>query len=122
MGCRAGRALMWRAIRHEFRMFAAERLGDVAVPAHRPVSCERFLQFFEGDFIPLHGLLPLTHERRRMLVPVDFPDRLVAGNARLTRVPAIHDRLNETPIRVALDLGEAILTAIFFLGPARAIT
>jgi hypothetical protein len=103
-------------------MFSAECQGDMTIPADRLVSCKRLLQFFERDFIPLHGLELLIHESRRMFVPVDFSDGPVARNARLAGVPVIHDGLNEAPVRVALDLRETILATIFFLGPTRAGT
>src|SRR5436309_10235555 len=36
-------------INHQFGMFAAKGLGNVAVPADRPVGAQQFLEFFGGN-------------------------------------------------------------------------
>lgn len=109
---------MGRPIGDELGMEAAEGFRNVAIPADRPVGAESLLKFFERDFVPLNGLALLIDQGGRMIVPVDFPKRLVAVNAGLSFVPAIHNGGNQTSFGCLLNLRQTVLTAIGLFGPA----
>src|SRR3989304_3202631 len=103
----------------ELGVLAAEGFRDVAVPADRPVGRENFGKFFRRHLGPLHGAALGVEQRRAMVVPVDFPERLAAVGALLAGVPGVDDLPYRAGFRVGLDFAQAVLPAAFPLRPAR---
>ena len=117
----AAGATVPRAVQYQFRMFSAEGLRDVAIPANGQMSFENLGQFFRWNFVPLFGR-PVGRKQRWMaIVPVHYCERLLAIRARLSVVPLAHDTPDETATRISFDLGQAVLPAILPFGPSRAL-
>lgn len=92
-------------INNQVRMFPPKRFSDMAVPADRPVRCQRFLQFFDGrDFVPLNGLAIIIQESWRVIMPVDFSEPFVAIDALVSLIPMVDDRPNQAGLWGLFDL------------------
>src|SRR5579872_178620 len=101
-------------------MFAAERFGDVAVPANGQVRLHGFLQLLGRNIAPLNGLTIRANERWRVVVPMQIGKRLMAVGALLAFVPAIDDGTDQASFRSFFDLHQAFLAARILFGPTRA--
>ena len=113
---------MREMVNDDFGMFAAKRLGDVATPADRPVGGQDLLQILDGDVAPRNSFALLVDEGGRMVMPMDFPERLLAIGARLTRIPLINDGRDQASLRRLFDLRQTFLAAGFLFRPTRALT
>src|SRR5690349_15256570 len=111
---------MRRAVGNELRMLAAESFRDVAIPTNRPVGSQGLLKLLQGNLVPLLGLPLLVDKCRRMIVPVNLAERLVAVDAIFPFVPAVDDVGDQASLRSFLNLRQALLAAVRHFGPARA--
>src|ERR1700676_4917980 len=101
-------------------MLAPKRLSHVATPADRPVRPQGFLQVFGGELVPFDGVALAIQQSRRVIVPVDFSERLVAIRAGLSRIPAVTDGPNQAGLGRLLNLRHAILRSVLAFRPTRA--
>src|SRR6266851_5718236 len=100
-------------------MQVPERLCNVAIPADGPVRGQRLLKILKRDLGPLKGLSLFVDERRGMIMPVDFGERLVAIGALHSFVPAIDKVGDQTSLRRLLNLRQTLLAAAGHFRPAR---
>src|SRR6266852_3417680 len=108
-------------VHNQFGMFTPKGFGHMATPADGPVCPQRSLQVFGRDLIPLDSLSFFIQQGGRVIVPVDFAERLVAIHAFLSLIPPVDDRPNEAGLWRFLDLCQTFLPAGFPFGPTRAL-
>src|SRR2546426_9879635 len=100
----------------------AKGFGNVAVPADGPMCAQHFLQLFGWNLVRLDGLEIFVDQGGRMIVPVDFSERLVAIRAVPPLIPPIDDGPNQAGLGRFLDLCQTLLAASFLFRPTRAGT
>src|SRR5712691_7357182 len=98
-------------------MFAAKSLGNMAVPADRPMRAQHFLELLGRDLVPLDGLEVVIDQSGRMIVPVDCSKRSVAIHAVPALIPLIDDGPDQAGLRRFLDLCQTFLAAGFLFRP-----
>jgi hypothetical protein len=109
-----------RPIRHQFRMLAPERLGDVAVPAHRDVRLQRRRNVFRLNVLPKNGPTQWSERRGRTIEHDRARERMPAIETGPSLVPRCEQARNPRLVRRRCDLLDAALVTAGALGPARA--
>lgn len=112
---------MGSAIHNKFRMDAAKRLRDMAVPADRQMCPERSLKILRGDVLPFDGPIVFVKQSGGMVVPMDFVEWFVTIDTFLAGIPPIHDGVNEARLWGFFDLRKALLATGFTFRPARTL-
>ncbi len=109
------------SIDDHIRMFAPERLGDVAVPANRQISRHGINRRRDWDLAPLDRHALGIHKSGLVIDDVDFRKGLRTECSALAAIPFLEDAAHQTFFRRDIQLQQALLSAILLDGPAPAI-
>jgi hypothetical protein len=102
-------------------MNAAKCLCDMAIPANRQMCAESLLEVLCRDVLPFDRTVLFIQQCRRMVMPTNLLERLMAIDAVSSGVPLVDNRTNETRSRGFFNLRQTRLPAIFTFGPTGAL-
>src|SRR5579862_1261174 len=102
-------------------MQATKCSGNVAIPANWTMSGEDCRKLFGPQFSPFDGLEICAEQPWRVIQVMKLTESLVTNRAILSLIPLGDNIPDQTVFGIYFDLLQAILTAIFSLGPARAL-
>src|SRR5208282_233732 len=103
---------------HQIRMQPPKRLGHVAIPAHWTEAAEHLWQLFGRQVLPLNCRVIRLQKSWCMVHAVKFAKSLVTEHALLPFIPLRDYVPDQAVLGVCFNLFQAILAAIFALGPA----
>ena len=101
-------------------MLVAKIVDNATVPANRLAEGQHFREIRKLNFIPLNGLAFEIQEGRAVVEMIQFANRLFAEHATFVRVPVLGNVPHPMTFGIGGELGQAILIALFALGPTRA--
>src|SRR5574340_1349621 len=99
------------SVGHAIGMVTAKALGDVAVPADRPVGGENVDDLLGAEAAPIDQRTARGEKRRPVIVPAHGSERLAAEGAGPPLVPFAQEVLQQTGLRRRLDCLQATLAA-----------